>query len=99
MRLLENNGKGELFPNRRSRARVDEISKVRFKILMAREGEGFLQNLSERGGCLLLNEEVAPGSLIQLEINGLNGDTCPVRVIGRVKWQNGYLTGVEFLNE
>ena len=96
---MENKGKGKLFPNRRTRARIDKISKVRFKILLAREGEGFLQNLSERGGCLMLNEEVAPGSLIQLEINGLNGDTRPVRVIGRVKWQDGYLTGVEFLNE
>lgn len=91
--------KAKLTPNRRARRRIGEIKKVRFKVLVAREGEGFLQNLSEDGGCLLLNEELSPGTLIQLDIDGLDSIRSQVRVIGRIKWQNGYLTGVQFLKD
>jgi len=84
--------------NDRSAARVEAVRKINYKIRKPLEGEGFTQNISEGGCCLMLNEELAPGSVIEMDFGPLNGTSQSVRATGKVVWQREYLTGIRFLN-
>lgn len=82
---------------KRKTSRFSEVKKVKYKVLVAKEGEGFLQNLSEGGGCLMLDEELSPGAILQLDILELGNSSKPVKVFCKVVWQEGNLTGVKYL--
>lgn len=82
---------------RRKDTRVDDTRKVFYQIVKPRAGEGFSQNFSENGCCLLLNEELPPGSLIEVYFNLPERSRRPLRVLGRVMWQENHLTGVRFI--
>jgi len=84
--------------NERKYPRVEAIKKIDYKIIKPQKGGGYTQNLSEEGCCLLLNEELPPGSILELNFNGIGSNSKPVRAIGKVIWQNDYLTGIKFLS-
>lgn len=84
--------------NERGNPRVDAVRKVNYRIRKPVAGEGFTQNISEGGCCLMLNEELPPGAVIELDFGPLNGDSRSVRALGKVVWQNDDLTGIRFLN-
>jgi len=83
--------------DKRKTSRFNEVKKVKYKVLVAKEGEGFLQNLSEGGGCLMLDEDLSPGAILQLDILDLGESSKPVKVFCKVVWQEGNLTGVRYL--
>lgn len=76
---------------------MDDARKIVYQIVKPRAGEGFSQNFSENGCCLLLNELLPPGSMIEIFFNLPGRGRRPLRVLGRVMWQENYLTGVRFL--
>lgn len=84
--------------NERLNSRVEAVRKISYRIRKPLAGEGFTQNISEGGCCLMLNEELAPGSVIELDFGPLNGSSESVRAVGKVVWQNDDLTGIRFLN-
>lgn len=81
---------------RRKQTRVADTRKIYYQILKPRVGEGYTQNFSETGCCVLMNEQLPPGSVIELVFD-LPGRKEQVRITGRVIWQDNYLTGIRFL--
>jgi hypothetical protein len=82
----------------RKSPRIDAVKKVKFKVLAPLEGEGFTQDISERGLCIFLNKEVTPGSVLALKLENLGEGNKPINIIAKVIWQEDLLTGVTFLN-
>lgn len=76
--------------------RIDTVQKVYFRTNSFVNGEGFTQNLSEKGCCLFLNKEIPAGSLIEITFDRLGDNRNNVKVIGRVIWQKDYLSGIKF---
>jgi len=83
--------------NLREKIRVDTVQRVSYRTNSLVSGEGFSQNLSEKGCCLFLNEEVPIGSLIEITFDRLGNNSSDVKVIGRVIWQKDFLSGIKFL--
>lgn len=80
----------------RETLRIDTVQKVSFRTNSSVDGEGFTQNLSEKGCCLFLDQEIPVGSLIQITFDRLGNDQHEVKVLGRVIWQKNYLSGIKF---
>ncbi len=81
----------------RETLRVDTVQRVSFITDSLAHGEGFSQNLSEKGCCLFLNQEIPEGSLIEITFERLGQNNQNVRIIGRVIWQKDYLSGIKFI--
>ncbi|MBD3414704.1 MAG: hypothetical protein GF421_09780 [Candidatus Aminicenantes bacterium] len=79
--------------------RVDTVQRVRFITDSMVHGEGFSQNLSEKGCCLFLNQELPEGSLVEITFPRLGSNNHGARIIGRVIWQKEYLSGIKFINQ
>ena len=86
--------------DKRKHNRLFDVQKIRYRILKPGEGDAFVQNLSESGCCLLLNEELPIGSILELDFEEL-GDRKKnkVKILGKVIWQNEYLAGIKFLRK
>ncbi len=83
--------------DRRKSPRYDSVHKVDYKVLVARGGEGFTQNISEGGFALFLDAEVPPGSVLELKLEQPAKGTQPQRSIVKVMWQKDHIAGVKIL--
>ena len=83
----------------RNHDRLDFIEKVQYKSLMEPYQSVFSQNISAKGMCLLLDNEVIPGTILELNFDIPGQETETISTYSKVVWQNDYLTGVEFIVE
>ena len=82
---------------KRSSPRYESIKKIKYKVLIPMEGEGFTQNISRGGFALFLDKEVPPGSVLELKFQIPGKNKEPEKSIVKVIWQRDYLTGVKVL--
>ena len=81
--------------NKRSHDRLDFIEKVQYKSLQNPFHSVFSQNISAKGMCLLLDNEVIPGTILELNFNIPGEKPKTVSTYSKVVWQRDFLTGVE----
>jgi len=82
---------------KRSSPRYESIKKIKYKVLVPMEGEGFTQNISRGGFALFLDKEVPPGSVLELKFQIPGKKKEPEKSIVKVIWQRDFLTGVKVL--
>lgn len=82
---------------KRASPRYDSIKKIKYKVLIPMEGQGYTQNISQGGFALFLDEEVPPGAVLELKFLSESQNGTPGRSIVKVIWQKNYLTGVKVL--
>jgi hypothetical protein len=87
---------GEL-SERRGPTRYESVHRVQYKALLAKEGEGFTQNISQGGFALLLDDQVPPGAVLELRFEEPGKMTHPERAIVKVMWRRGHIAGVKLL--
>ncbi len=85
---------------KRKHSRQEIITTVDYKVLTPSEDVGMTQNVSEGGLCLLLNNELSPGSILEVKFE-IPGDTPKhvesfVEVVWQKRTDKGFLTGVKF---
>ena len=63
------------------------------------KGEGLTQNISYEGMCLILNQELSPGAIVELKFDLAEKDFKPIEMRAKIVWQKkikeGFLTGVK----
>lgn len=91
------NAKPQSPEDRRAKQRIPDHRRIDFRLIKPQAGEGFTQNFSEEGCCVVLNEELPPGSIIEMVFKLPGADDRRQRVVGKVVWQENYLTGIRFL--
>jgi len=84
----------------RKHSRQTIITSVDYKVLTPSGDVGVTQNVSEGGLCLMLNNELSPGTILEVKFE-IPGDTPKqvesfVEVIWQKKTNKGLLTGVKF---
>jgi hypothetical protein len=82
---------------KRNSPRYNSIKKIRYKVLIPMEGEGYTQNISRGGFALFLDKEVPPGSVLELKFRPSGRKDEPTTSIVKVVWQKDFLTGVKVL--
>ena len=82
---------------KRNSPRYESIKKIKYKVLIPMEGEGYTQNISKGGFALFLDKEVPPGSVLELIIHSPGQKQKTQKSIVKVIWQKDYLTGVKVL--
>lgn len=85
--------------NKRNHDRLDFIEKVRYKSLQDPYHSVFSQNISAKGMCLLLDNEVIPGTILELNFNIPGQESKTIFTYSKVVWQRDFLTGVEFIGQ
>jgi len=85
---------------KRKHSRQEIIASVDYKVLTPSGDVGMTQNVSEGGLCLLLNNELSPGTILEVKFE-IPGDTPKqvksfVEVIWQKKTDKGFLTGLKF---
>ena len=85
---------------RRKHSREKLVTYVSYKVLTPQEDRAESQNISEGGLCLTLNNELSPGTLLELRFDLPSKEAKKIKTFARVVWQKktekGFLTGVEF---
>lgn len=89
--------KGEY--KKRNHDRLDFIEKVRYKSLKEPYHSVFSQNICAKGMCLLMDNEVIPGTILELNFDIPGQESQTISTYSKVVWQKDYLTGVEFIVE
>lgn len=85
---------------KRIHARKEVVTSVSYKILTPSGDVGMTQNVSEGGLCLLLNNKLTLGTILEVKFE-IPGDTPKqiesfVEIIWQKKTDKGFLTGVKF---
>ncbi len=83
--------------NKRNYDRLDFIGKVQYKLLRQPFRSVFSQNICAKGMCLLLDHEIIPGTILELNFDIPGQETKTISTYSKVVWQRDYLTGVEFI--
>ncbi len=85
---------------KRKHTREEIVTEVNYKILKPAGDVGLTQNISEGGLCLLLNNELSPGTVLEVQFALPEEAAKRVRSFVEVVWQSktekGFLTGVKF---
>jgi hypothetical protein len=85
--------------NKRIHDRLDFIEKVQYKSLQDSYHSVFSQNISANGMCLLLDNEVIPGTILELNFDIPGKDSKTISTYSKVVWQKDYLTGLKFIGQ
>jgi hypothetical protein len=85
---------------KRKHTRQEIIASIDYKVLAPSGDMGMIQNVSEGGLCLLLNNDLAPGTILEVKFE-IPGDAPKqvksfVEVVWQKKTDKGFLTGVKF---
>jgi c-di-GMP-binding flagellar brake protein YcgR len=99
-RDFDNNQGGK---EKRKYPREEIITDVSYKVLTPSEDKGLTQDISQGGLCLLLNNELPPGTIIEVKFRLPDEDSKLIETFVKVVWQKktdtGFLTGVKFGTE
>jgi hypothetical protein len=83
----------------RKQPRDDIIVDVIYKVLSPLKNVGLTRNISQDGLCLLLDEELRPGTILELKYRLPHEESRQivntVEVIWQKKKEKGFLTGVK----
>ncbi len=86
---------------KRKHERKPVVTEVSYQVLTPAGDVGLTQNISEGGLCLLLNNELSPGAVLQVQFTLPDEAAKKVESFVEVIWQSktekGFLTGVKFL--
>ena len=97
--------KGEFDKNKRKDIkrdypRTEMFINVIYKVLSPFKDEGLTRNISHGGLCLLLNNELPPGTILELKYRLPHEEdrqiVTSVEVVWQKKTDKGYLTGVKY---
>ena len=85
---------------KRKHSRKEIVTSVDYKVLTPSKDVGTTQNVSEGGLCLLLNNELSKGTILEVKFK-IPGDGAKqvesfVEVVWQKKSERGFLTGVKF---
>jgi hypothetical protein len=97
---MGNDPKEPTAQQKRKHLRKEIITSVEYRILKPSGDLGTTQNISEGGLCLVLSNELSPGTILEVKFE-IPGDTPRlVESFVEVVWQKmtdkGFLTGVKF---
>jgi hypothetical protein len=84
---------------KRLSARSDHVVKLKYKVLVPMEGQGFTQDMSVKGFGLFLDNEVPPGAVMELKFHKPPRGVQPVKPIAKVVWQRDHQAGVKILGK
>jgi c-di-GMP-binding flagellar brake protein YcgR len=84
--------------DRRKYPRVDFIRKASYQLSKSSRFGIFTQDISQTGMCLLLDNEVSPGIILELNFELPGQSYKPIDTLAEVIWQDNYLTGVKFIS-
>lgn len=91
----------EKMSERRRFGRKELNTEVKYTVLFPASKKSIAKNISEGGLCLLLNEQLKKGSILQVEFDLPGEYIAHVEAVVKVMWQERqaemFLTGVEFL--
>jgi c-di-GMP-binding flagellar brake protein YcgR len=90
--------KKEKKTDRRKYPRVDFVRKASYQFSESPESGIFTQDISQAGMCLLLDNEIHPGSILKLNFELPGQSYEPIDTLAEVIWQDNYLTGVKFIS-
>ena len=98
---MSNNPSGSGTEQKRKHERRAIVTSVSYKILSPSGDVGMTQNISDGGLCLLLNNDLSPGTILEVKFDIPEEAPKSVKSFVEVIWQNqtdkGYLTGVKFV--
>ena len=98
---MDNYPSGPKPEQKRKHSRRKIVTSVSYKILTPSGDMGMTQNISDGGLCLLLNNDLSPGTILEVKFEIPEEASKSVRSFVEVIWQNhtenGYLTGVKFI--
>ena len=84
----------------RKHTRQEIITSIDYKVLTPSGDVGMIQNVSEGGLCLLLNNDLSPGTILEVKFEIPTDAPKQVKSFVEVVWQKktdkGFLTGVKF---
>jgi c-di-GMP-binding flagellar brake protein YcgR len=87
---------------KRRHTRKEIVTKASYKILTPAGEVGLTQNISEGGLCLLLKNEISPGTVLEVQFTLPDEAHKQVKSFVEVVWQSktekGFLTGVKFMS-
>ena len=89
--------KKEKKTDRRKYPRVEFIRKASYQLSKSPQSGIFTQDISQTGMCLLLDNEIHPGSILKLNFELPGQSYEPIDTLAEVIWQDNYLTGVKFI--
>ena len=85
---------------KRKHAREKVITDVSYKVLTPSDDKAVTQDISQGGLCLLLNNELPPGTILEVRLNLPGDEPKRIETFVEVVWQKeidrGFLTGVKF---
>ena len=85
---------------KREHPREEIIIDVLYRVLSPLKDVGLTQNISQGGLCLLLNNELPPGTILELKYRLPHEEARQIVTSVEVMWQKkterGFLTGVRF---
>jgi len=84
--------------DRRKYPRVDFIRNASYQLSQSSRFGVFTQDISQTGMCLLLDNEVYPGMILNLNFELPGQSYKPIDTLAEVIWQDNYLTGVKFIS-
>lgn len=86
---------------RRASKREELITDLKYSILLPSSQTGMTKNVSEGGLCLVVDQKLSKGTILQVEFNLHGEEAGQVKAIVRVLWQKQeegkFLTGVKVL--
>ena len=86
---------------RRISQRVELITDLKYSVILPSSQTGLTKNISEGGLCLLMDQQLLKGTILQVEFNLSREDAGHVKAIVKVLWQEQdgakFITGVKFL--
>jgi hypothetical protein len=97
---MSNDPKDPTTQQKRKYLRKDLSTSVNYRILKPSGDVGMTQNVSEGGLCLVLNNELPPGTILEVKFEIPDDTAKKVESFAEVVWQKktdkGFLTGVKF---
>jgi len=96
-RDFDNNQRGK---EKRKHPREEINADVSYRVLSPSEDKGLIQDISQGGLCLLLNDELSPGTILEVKFRLPDEGSKLIETFVKVVWQKrtdkGFLTGVTF---
>ena len=85
---------------KRKHHRTEVFFDVIYKVISPIKGVGLSRNFSQGGLCLLLDNELPPGTIIELKYRLPHEESRLIKTTVEVIWQKktdtGYITGVKY---
>jgi c-di-GMP-binding flagellar brake protein YcgR len=86
---------------KRRHKRIDLVTDVKYTVVTPVPQSGLITNISEGGLCILLDNSLAPGTILRVEFNLPGEKQERIEALAKVAWQvakeGKFSTGVQFV--